>query len=143
MRHTIDAVLERLELAGVDAETGRETSTSPSPEWRESATTTTIETSEAWTSSDHEVTYRYRDTVWDSWSGEPRRGDLFQGTISLTVDDTWLFASFGSDGIVTELDESGTRTAAAADLLDDLIARLAADGAGFNGRTDPTSGSPP
>lgn len=124
LRRTRDDVLQRLGLDQLEPEVERQSSTSKGPEWREAATATSVEIREAWRSDEHEVVYRDRDIVWDSWSGMPRGGDLMQGTLSLAIDDTRLYASYGAEGTVAELTEYGSRTPAAADAIDDLLRRL-------------------
>ena len=128
VRETIRAwlpdALAALGLDSVQSVEEQRQSTSPGPEWRETVTTTEIASTETWESVDHRVVHGFEDIRWDGWDGRPRTGDLMQGTVSLKVDDTWLFAPFGGDAMVDRLDVSGERTPEVAALIDELIQRI-------------------
>lgn len=123
-RSTLATVLTRLGLDSSEPTTDQHHSTAPGPEWREDITTTELVTTETWADANHRIVYGYRDIRWDSWSGTPRAGDLLQGTVSLKIDDHWLFASFGSDTVVTRLDESGPHQPITSDTVDLLLDQL-------------------
>ncbi len=128
MQRVSDTALTRLGLHTTEPEVERGSSTAPGPEWREPSTTTTVETKRTWTSPEHQVRYIDSDTRWDGWGGLPRHGDLMQGTLSLTIDDTRLYASYGADGTVGTITEYGDRTQGAGDLVDELLAAIRQSG---------------
>ncbi|MEM9464903.1 MAG: hypothetical protein AAGA90_06005 [Actinomycetota bacterium] len=128
IRAFLPEVLARLALASVEPVIERRRSTSPGPEWREAVTTTEVSSTETWASADHRVVHGYEDTRWDGWDGRPRTGDLMQGTASLKIDDTWVFAPFGGDAMVDHLDVSGEHTPQIAALVDELIQTIQSTG---------------
>lgn len=120
-RAAADRAVERLGLDSVEPVERHARSSAASPEPRDAIGTTTTTDESRWSTDEHEVRWRDEDTRWDSWAGIAGGGDRMQGTIHLAIDDTWLYASYGSDGVVRAISESGERTPVCSDIIDDLV----------------------
>ncbi|MEM1332823.1 MAG: hypothetical protein AAGG08_05135 [Actinomycetota bacterium] len=117
-----------LGLADVASERQVDSDTIDSPEPREQLTATAVEVTTTWASEEHRVVLRHEDIVADTWSGVRRGGDLLQGVHALVIDDHRLFGSYGSNGLVKRITESGRRRAELAEDVEQTIADLVAAG---------------
>jgi len=117
----LDLAAEVLGFGSIDPVEHYERSRSNSPELHDQLMLTDVVIRRTWAAGGRQLEFSHRSSVWDSWSGIELGGDLFQGTLAATVDDTWIFATYASDGIVDQLSESGVRTPACSDIIDDLI----------------------